>query len=75
MNQLWKEKKHTLTPPQKWCQKVMSLSITKIMLQLQKATNLDYQPMILLRAPKSGQQQGGYPPGREPGWWLRARLE
>ena len=28
----------------------------------------------LLRALKSGQQQGGYPPGPEPGWRLLARL-
>ena len=29
----------------------------------------------MLRAPKLGQQQGGYPPGLEPGWQLLARLE
>ena len=45
---------------------------------------LNYVPFIaralllapkMLRAPKSGQQQGGYPPGPEPGWRLLARLE
>ena len=28
----------------------------------------------MLRAPKSGQQQGGYPPGQETGWRLLAHL-